>query len=159
MGWVQINAAECGRCWHVWRPRDINVTPKTCPSCKSPYWNTPKRVAQALGMANANAEPPKSVETPREPAASLYRDYRDARGAIKVSPNAPPPEEIIRKLRDSGKLDDYVLTHITESPFGDGDRPALIGSFPPYNNKHPHEQTTCTYGPGCIVCGFPDQVA
>jgi hypothetical protein len=29
---------RCDRCGYEWRPRSLNIVPKRCPSCKSPYW-------------------------------------------------------------------------------------------------------------------------
>lgn len=40
---VQIWGYRCERCGHEWVPRDKDHEPKVCPSCKSPYWNTPRR--------------------------------------------------------------------------------------------------------------------
>jgi predicted Zn-ribbon and HTH transcriptional regulator len=33
--------AKCQRCEHIWILRKLN--PVTCPKCKSPYWNKPRR--------------------------------------------------------------------------------------------------------------------
>ena len=45
MGVVEIKKKgfKCERCNHEWIPRDINVEPVVCPSCKSPYWNKPRK--------------------------------------------------------------------------------------------------------------------
>ena len=39
---------RCERCSHEWVPRerDNETEPRVCPKCKSPYWNTPRRVAK-----------------------------------------------------------------------------------------------------------------
>ena len=34
---------KCERCNHEWIPNDIKEKPNVCPSCKSPYWDTPRR--------------------------------------------------------------------------------------------------------------------
>ena len=34
---------ECTRCGHKWEPRLPNGKPKTCPNCKSPYWDKPRQ--------------------------------------------------------------------------------------------------------------------
>jgi rRNA maturation endonuclease Nob1 len=34
----------CERCQHDWIPRDVGNEPKVCPKCKSPYWDTPKKI-------------------------------------------------------------------------------------------------------------------
>lgn len=45
MGRVQIWAWKCERCGHVWPPRgdDKEKPPVTCPKCKNPYWNQPRK--------------------------------------------------------------------------------------------------------------------
>jgi len=49
---MQVWAYKCTRCDHEWVPRGVGALdpkkpprdlPKVCPSCKSPYWNTPRR--------------------------------------------------------------------------------------------------------------------
>jgi predicted Zn-ribbon and HTH transcriptional regulator len=43
---ITTKGYQCERCGHKWAPRakDPNKikTPVVCPSCNSPYWNTPK---------------------------------------------------------------------------------------------------------------------
>jgi len=34
---------KCERCKHEWIPHNINHEPIVCPSCKSPYWNKPRK--------------------------------------------------------------------------------------------------------------------
>jgi len=41
--YVAILGHKCYRCNHAWRPVDMNKTPKVCPKCKSPYWDTPRK--------------------------------------------------------------------------------------------------------------------
>lgn len=40
---VKLDGFRCLRCGHEWVPRDIANEPVICPSCKSPYWNKPRR--------------------------------------------------------------------------------------------------------------------
>ena len=41
---VRIEAFQCTRCKHIWMPRHgVKEKPKVCPSCKSPYWDIPRR--------------------------------------------------------------------------------------------------------------------
>lgn len=40
---ITVLQYECERCGHTWIPRELDVEPKVCPKCKSPYWDTPKR--------------------------------------------------------------------------------------------------------------------
>lgn len=39
---VVISQLHCLRCDHDWYPRKAEL-PKTCPKCRSPYWNQPRR--------------------------------------------------------------------------------------------------------------------
>ena len=36
----------CERCGHRWLPKyeSLKDKPKVCPKCKSPYWDTPRRL-------------------------------------------------------------------------------------------------------------------
>ena len=34
---------RCLRCNHTWVPHDITKKPITCPLCKSPFWDKPKK--------------------------------------------------------------------------------------------------------------------
>jgi len=34
---------QCDRCGHEWLPREFGQAPVTCPKCKSPYWNRPRK--------------------------------------------------------------------------------------------------------------------
>lgn len=34
---------KCERCGHQWIPRDETRVPTVCPTCKSPYWDTPRK--------------------------------------------------------------------------------------------------------------------
>jgi|APSaa5957512535_1039671.scaffolds.fasta_scaffold89958_2 hypothetical protein len=51
---VQIEQLECTRCDRKWWPRldesGVSVLPKTCPKCKSPYWN---KVLQRKSVSEA----------------------------------------------------------------------------------------------------------
>lgn len=35
---------KCYRCGHEWLPMEKGRIPKVCPKCKSPYWDTPKKI-------------------------------------------------------------------------------------------------------------------
>jgi hypothetical protein len=39
-----MEAFQCERCDHQWCPKSKDSSkPKTCPKCRSPYWDTPRR--------------------------------------------------------------------------------------------------------------------
>ncbi len=39
---ITILKCKCERCKHEWITRS-KETPKVCPKCKSPYWDTPRK--------------------------------------------------------------------------------------------------------------------
>ncbi|MBT3582630.1 hypothetical protein HN777_01270 [Candidatus Woesearchaeota archaeon] len=41
---ITMDGFRCERCSHKWIPRiKTKEDPIICPSCKSPYWNKPKK--------------------------------------------------------------------------------------------------------------------
>jgi hypothetical protein len=44
---ITVMGYRCERCEHEWIPRGENDEPRTCPACKSPYWNRPRKTATA----------------------------------------------------------------------------------------------------------------
>ena len=47
MAKIKVQGYRCERCLHEWVPRRSSTTePRTCPKCKSPYWDTPRRVVK-----------------------------------------------------------------------------------------------------------------
>ncbi len=43
---ITLRGYLCERCGHKWLPKDESMKdkPKVCPRCKSPYWDTPRRM-------------------------------------------------------------------------------------------------------------------
>ncbi len=41
---IKVMKLICERCGHEWVPRGNII--KTCPMCRSPYWDTPKQEKQ-----------------------------------------------------------------------------------------------------------------
>lgn len=39
---IVVKGYKCERCGHEWTPKKKGQ-PRVCPSCKSPYWDTPKQ--------------------------------------------------------------------------------------------------------------------
>jgi len=44
MARIKLEGYRCERCGHKWTPRNKNDTPKVCPKCKTPYWDTPRKI-------------------------------------------------------------------------------------------------------------------
>jgi hypothetical protein len=42
IGVVMLRGCRC-RCGHEWLPRGADQRPLTCPKCKSPRWDKPKK--------------------------------------------------------------------------------------------------------------------
>ena len=40
---ITVMGFRCERCRHEWVPKDAENEPLTCPKCKSPYWNRPRK--------------------------------------------------------------------------------------------------------------------
>jgi hypothetical protein len=40
---ITVMGFRCERCEYEWVPRDPESEPKTCPKCRSPYWDRPRR--------------------------------------------------------------------------------------------------------------------
>jgi len=54
---ITVDGYKCERCKHEWIPRSKKkVNPIICPSCKSPYWNTPRKNKHLIkgGLKNGN---------------------------------------------------------------------------------------------------------
>ena len=48
MAKITVLGYRCERCLHEWVPRRSSTTePRTCPKCKSPYWDRPRTVVKA----------------------------------------------------------------------------------------------------------------
>ncbi len=46
IGVVQLTGCRC-RCGHEWLPRGEDERPSTCPKCKSPRWDKPKKFTRS----------------------------------------------------------------------------------------------------------------
>ena len=41
---ITLNGYQCNRCQHTWIPREEGEKPRVCPRCKSPYWDTARKI-------------------------------------------------------------------------------------------------------------------
>lgn len=60
MAKVMLMGCRCERCAHEWLPREKDKDPTVCPSCKSPYWDKPRRGSAAV------AQPPFTAAVARK---------------------------------------------------------------------------------------------
>lgn len=40
---ITLMGFRCERCEHEWIPKGAESEPKTCPKCRSPYWDRPRK--------------------------------------------------------------------------------------------------------------------
>jgi predicted Zn-ribbon and HTH transcriptional regulator len=40
---IKVMGFKCQRCGHEWVPHDPENPPRTCPKCKSPFWDRKRR--------------------------------------------------------------------------------------------------------------------
>ena len=45
---ITVMGYRCERCAGEWIPKDPDKEPISCPKCKSPYWNRPRKAASML---------------------------------------------------------------------------------------------------------------
>ena len=48
---IEVAGFQCERCDYKWASRG-GQTPRVCPSCKSPYWDRPRRTSKEAGEAS-----------------------------------------------------------------------------------------------------------
>ena len=47
MAKITVLGYRCERCLHEWVPRRSSTDePRTCPKCKSPYWDRPRKIVK-----------------------------------------------------------------------------------------------------------------
>ena len=63
MAKVQLWGYQCDRCGHEWLPREKDQDPHVCPKCKSPYWDTPRKMVaqQSFGAVSAKGKAVKKL--------------------------------------------------------------------------------------------------
>ena len=68
MAYVLIEGYMCERCGYRWGARNgtgsrAKTDPRTCPKCKTPYWNKPRRLSLPTDKRAApwNLEPEKAT--------------------------------------------------------------------------------------------------
>ena len=75
---------RCERCSHEWIPRGgLEDEPKVCPSCKSPYWNKPRKSATTYeSFSKAIAKALRAAGKP-----ITWTEVRTAAGLSQAFPN------------------------------------------------------------------------
>lgn len=61
---MDLPTFSCSRCGHVWIPR-ISRTPRFCPRCKSPYWQTQSKTMLASQQVRLEAAQARVTAPPQ----------------------------------------------------------------------------------------------
>ena len=105
---ITVMGFRCERCGHEWVPRGgIEDEPKVCPSCKSPYWNRPRKSATSYeDFCKAIRDALRKADGPL-----TWTEVRTRAGL----PQALPNNKWVRKMEtDIGlvrKRDEHGIIH------------------------------------------------
>lgn len=108
-GGFKLPTLKCVRCGHTWPPRTQNL-PKVCPKCKSPYWNTEKRV----GKSEKKDDKKEIIEDTRggltdEPQdAGISEVQKPAKEVVKYEKRVYPPYLCCKAQKRYDKDEDKV---------------------------------------------------
>lgn len=81
---ITVMGYRCERCGGEWVPRDAAKEPTTCPKCKSPYWNRPRRMASMLTYEDFREKIRKAI---RESGALTWTEIRTTAKLPEKFPN------------------------------------------------------------------------
>ncbi|SRR5579885_85003 len=81
---ITVMGYRCERCGHEWIPRrSASAEPETCPKCRSPFWNRPRK-----SMMNYDDFSAKIVATLKAAASPLtWTEIRTKAGLPQLFPN------------------------------------------------------------------------
>jgi predicted Zn-ribbon and HTH transcriptional regulator len=80
---ITVMGFRCERCGHEWIPRGANNGPETCPKCKSPFWDRPRKSMMAY-----EAFTEKIVAVLKKANGPLtWTEIRTAAGLPQLFPN------------------------------------------------------------------------
>lgn len=122
---ITVMGFRCERCGHEWIPRGpLDDEPKVCPSCKSPYWNKPRK------SATTYEEFSKAVsDVLREAGKPLT--WTEVRTAARL-PQAFPNNKWVRRMESEISLKRDRDAHgIIHWSIGNSDSGLFSGSAAP----------------------------
>jgi hypothetical protein len=101
---ITVMGFRCERCGHEWIPRGgVDDEPKVCPSCKSPYWNRPRKSATTYeDFSSAVAKTLRSVDRPLT--------WTEVRTGARL-PQAFPNNKWVRKMETDIGLERHRDIH------------------------------------------------
>jgi hypothetical protein len=90
---------RCERCSHEWVPRDSESDPKTCPKCKSPYWDRPRKVTPMMEYEDFK----KKIEQTLKAAPGGSLTWTEIRTVAKL-PQAFPNNQWVHRMEKDIRL-------------------------------------------------------
>lgn len=102
---------RCERCGHEWIPRDADngSGPRTCPKCKSPYWDRPRKATPMMTYEDFRDAIKKTLGVASGPLT-----WTEIRTAAKLPQKFPNNEWVHRMEKDIGlerKKDKHGVIH------------------------------------------------
>lgn len=86
---ITVMGFRCDRCGHEWIPR-LDAPPTSCPACKSPYWDRPRKRA----MMTYDDFRTKVEETLRQHGTLTWTELR----TVAKLPQAFPNNQWVRRM-------------------------------------------------------------
>jgi hypothetical protein len=123
---ITVMGYKCERCAHEWIPRSVgSPPPETCPKCKSPFWNKPRK-----SMMPYDDFKTKIVATLASAAKPLtWTEIRTTAGLPQLFPNNQWVHKMeqdsgLRRQRDAHGIIHWQLADAddTTSKVADADR-------------------------------------
>ena len=114
---ITLMGYRCERCGHEWLPRKINGTPpETCPKCKSPFWDRPRK--SMMTYEDFTAKIVASLKSATRPLT--WTEIRTATGLPQKFPNNQWVHRMERDVglhrqRDAHGVIQWQLTDASDS--------------------------------------------
>lgn len=96
---------RCERCAHEWIPKDIEREPATCPSCKSPYWDRPRKATPIMTYEEFRDTIKQTLRKAKQPLT-----WTEIRTTAKL-PQALPNNQWVRRMETDIDLKREKDTH------------------------------------------------
>ena|SRR5437899_381379 len=114
---ITIIGYRCERCGHEWIPRaNGDEEPKTCPKCRSPHWNRPRR--GAMTYEHFREKIAGALRDARTPLT--WTEIRTAGGLPQLFPNNQWVRRLekdigLRRSRDGAGIIHWQITAVTQA--------------------------------------------
>lgn len=84
---IEVDEFSCERCGHAWLVRLGGKPAARCPKCKSPYWNSPRKLASGPKKGKTITIRPKATAPPA--AKKPARVKRAVKADVPAAPATP----------------------------------------------------------------------